>query len=532
MLAISLLFSKRSLVWIVFSALLLLFLRDYPAWRASKQQKDHTQQVNSESSNIPSLPSIEKVSLAHYILVSPFTVIYIFSRIVFDIMRYSLYYFLWTCEKTIPLVDDWLYDLCTITLPQKYNQTEIWWTQSGKPKYIQMKLYTHDHIVPSIVYGLEVFFITVYHAGCIAKDNAVDLKKAWHRFVQRHDWHQLALDILEFAYKTCWVPLAWTVTRLLDLSRIVYMGLSSVTISIAEECKWIVTTVLPSAAQYIASTRLARGAYQASCYIGQKTQQLCVYISTYVLQPTIGRLLNWVVKSIDKIILLLQENTLQEKLMRWYLFLAPAVVWALMELDFWMMNLISMVTLLNREIAVPAYYLFVKHIMPKLSKAYKTMADCVDQWSKLYLYPVWSQLYPYLNRPLYWAYRYIAVPAYTKMYSAFNVLQSHLTQQLANQIWAGCLKSFKFISFYVIQLYQVLRLWLNRQAPILAATMFQAYGWVKTMGCWKMIADDLVVLANETYQFVSVHSNMIYASLERSLTQWAKDQQQMKAHSE
>ncbi|OBZ84828.1 hypothetical protein A0J61_07120 [Choanephora cucurbitarum] len=526
MLIPSLLFSKKSLAWIAFSVLLLLFLRDYPAWRASKQQKDNTQQVDQKSNNTPPPPSIEKVSLVHYILVSPFTVVYLIGRIVLDIVRYSLYYSLWSCEKALPLVDDWLYDFCTITLPRTYNQTEAWWIESGKPKCIQIKQYTHNHVIPLTVNGLEVFFITIYHASCTVKNSLVDLKRAWDRFVQRHDWHQLASDLLDIAHKTCWVPFVWTVSRLYDLSRIVYGGFSSVIISIVQECQWFAMIALPSTAQYIASTRLAKGTYRASCYIGQGIQRSCLYLSTYVLQPTVGRLLTWTVKLIDKIILILQENTFQEKLARWYRFVSPAIVWTLMELDLWLINLISGIALLNRELIVPAYRLFVKHVMPKLSLAYTTMVDYVDQWTKLYLYPVWAKIYPHLNRPLYWTYRHIAIPAYAKVYNAFTILQSYLTQQLANQIWAGCLKSYEFVSFYTVQLYQITQLWLNKQAPILAGVMYQTFQWIKSMGCWKMMTEDLIALSNEMYSFISTQSNLIYLSLERSLTTWANDQQQ------
>ncbi|KAI8056502.1 uncharacterized protein B0P05DRAFT_575191 [Gilbertella persicaria] len=518
MLRLNSFFSKRGLLWLAILSLFYWLLRDYPNWRAKRQNNAPQNNTTTKDQDKPS--SKDKVSLVHYILVSPFAAFYIIVRIMLDTIRYSLYYFLWSCEKSIPYIDDWLYDFCTKILPYKYSQTKAWWMTVGKPKYIQYKQYTRGHLVPATIHGLEVSFITLYKAGCILKTEWMGFVGAWHRFIQRYDWHQLVLDLSNIGYRTCWVPFTWIVSRSYRLCFVIYTGLHSTATSIIQEIQWVLTVALPSMYHYMASTRLAKVISVAFILIKQYVQWTCFSISQYVLKPTIGRCLVWTVKVIDKIISLLQQNTIQEKLTKYYRLLAPSMVWVLNDLSSLIKDIISAALVLYSQLVLPAYRLFIKHIIPRLSIAYKSMTHRLYQWLESYLYPVWSQLSPYLNKPLYWI--------YLSAHTVLSVLQKHLTQQLVNQIWTLCSRLFGLVSIYTLRSYEITQPWLIEQAPRLANLIQQLLISIKSMCDWQSLSKDLTTLINILYDWIAEQSNLIYLSLERSLTNWAKEQHEIR----
>ncbi|KAK4516863.1 uncharacterized protein ATC70_000189 [Mucor velutinosus] len=471
-------------------------------------------------------PPAEKLSLAHYILVTPFAAFYIVGRALFDTIRYSIYWFLWSCERTIPHLDDWLFDFVTVSVPRAYNATEHWWTDHGKPACQRYATYTQQHIIPNTVHGLEVFFVGTYRVGCAIQTVTMEFVNAWRRFVDRHDWHQLAMDLSHVAYKTCWVPTAWLVTRTTRLCKITYSGLRAMVISIGNDVHWTCTVAIPYVYNYITSTRVAQWVGHGSVIVWKGVEKSGVWISDHVLAPTIGRLLTFLVRSIDSLILLLQQRTIQEKVERLYRLVAPHVVWACMDSVAIANDMLSGSYHAYKELIMPTYALFMKHIVPRLTIAYKAAATNLVEWHNTHLYPAWLVIYPYLNVPLLWIYTNLTLPVYREMYALIATMTHYMTQYLSAQLWTLGTKLVDTSAAYATSVYSFIQYWLLKQAPVLAAFIQSSYERATQLCDWQALYQDSLAVVATTYDWVSRQSNAMYASLERSLGAWADEQQQ------
>ncbi|CAO3635326.1 unnamed protein product [Mucor fragilis] len=528
-LSLSFIFSIRGLIYISAIAFLTWLLQGYPSWRQDKLaslKADDTNipaaattttttatteteptSKNTTTQNNASSPPTEKLSLAHYILVTPFAAFYIVGRAIFDTIRYSIYWLLWSCERTIPYLDDWLFDFVTVSVPRACIATEHWWTEQGKPACQRYTTYTQQHIIPNTVHGLEAV--------------AIEFVNAWRRFVDRHDWHQLATDLSNVAYKTCWVPAAWLVTRTTRLCKITYTGLRAMVISIGNDVHWTCTVAIPSVYNYIASTRAAQWVGRGSVTVWKGVEKSGIWISDHVLAPTIGRLLTFLVRSIDNLILLLQQRTIQEKVERLYRLVAPHVVWMCMDSAAIVHDMLSGSYHAYKELIIPTYGLFMKHIMPRLTVAYKAAAANLVEWNNRHLYPAWLVIYPYLNAPLLWTYTNLTLPMYREMYT----LVATMTQMVSTQLWTLGAKLVDASAAYATSVYSFVQYWLLKQAPVLAAFIQSSYERVTQWCDWNALYQDSMSLAAAMYDWISKQSNVMYASLERSLGTWADEQQ-------
>lgn len=542
-LTLKFIFSIKGLLYISVIAFLTWLLTGYPEWRQSKREIPPRKEIKNDIISPPvpedtnnkaaledektTSPSseTEKLSLAHYILVTPFAALYIVGRAIIDTIRFSIYYAIWSCERTLPHLDDWLFEFATVSIPKAYNRTELWWTERGKPACIRYRAYTQQHIVPNTIHGLEIFFIGTYKVMCAIQTISVEFITTWKRFVDRHDWHQLAIDLSDIAYKTCWVPTAWIVTRTIHLCKITYVGVRAMVISIANEIKWICMVAIPSAYNYVASTRLAQFTYRGLITVMEGTQWGCVCLNEYLLAPTIGRFLTFLVRSIDSLILLLQQRTIQEKLDRIYRLVAPHVVWMFMDC----------VTIINdffvgsyhvyKELVYPTYKLFMKHIMPRLAIAYKAAAANLAGWYSAHIYPAWLVIYPYLNAPLLWLYTNLTLPVYQEVYNIVATLVNFITQHLSTQLWNLGAKLAATTIAYAQSIYSFIQFWLLRQAPVLAGFIQSSYEKVIRVCDWNALQQDIGSTVSTMYDWISKQSNLVYYSLERSLGSWAEEQQ-------
>lgn len=536
-LSLSFIFSIRGLIYVSVIAFLAWLLGGYPSWRHDKLASLKTDDTNipaatntTESTskdtitenNASASPPSEKLSLAHYILVTPFAAFYIVGRALFDTIRYSIYWFLWSCERTIPHLDDWLFDFVTVSIPRASTATEHWWTHQGKPACQRYSAYTQQHIIPNTVHGLEVFFVGMYRVGCGIQTATMEFVNAWRRFVDRHDWHQLATDLSNVAYKTCWVPTAWLVTRTTRLCKITYTGLRAMAISIVSDVHWVCTVAIPYAYNWIASTRVAQWVGRGSVIAWKGVEKSGVWINNHILAPTIGRFLTFLVRSIDGLILLLQQRTIQEKIERLYRLVAPHVVWMCMDSVAVVNDVLAGSYHAYKELLVPTYALFMKHIMPRLTVAYKAAATNLVEWHNTHLYPAWLVIYPYLNAPLRWIYTNLTLPVYREMYTLITTMTQHLSAQL----WTLGAKLAGASAAYATSVYSFIQYWLLKQAPVLAAFIQSSYERVTRLCDWQALYQDTMSILAAMYDWISRQSNVMYASLERSLGAWADEQQQ------
>lgn len=546
--SLSFIFSIQGFIYISILALLTWLLQGYPSWRQEKLASLKSDDKNklllspaaaaatTTTTSSPSSSSLskdstqenaptEKLSLAHYILATPFAAFYIVGRATFDTIRYSIYWLLWSCERTLPHLDDWLFDFVTVSLPRAYTTMEHWWTEQGKPTCQRCTEYTQQHVIPNTVHGLEVFFVGTYRVGCNIKAITIEFVNAWKRFVDRHNWHQLAIDLSNVAYKTCWVPTAWLVTRTTRLCKITYTGLRAMVISIGNDVHWICTVAIPSVYNYIASTQLAQWIWRGSVAVWKSFEKSGIWINSYLLAPTIGRLLTFLVRSIDSLILLLQQRTIQEKLERIYRLVAPHVVWACMDSVAVLNDIVSGSYHVYKELVVPTYALFMKHIMPRLTIAYKAAAANLVEWHNTHLYPAWLVIYPYLNTPLLWIHTNLTLPIYREMYTMVATMINYMTQHLNAQLWNLGAKLVGFTAAYAASVYSFIQYWLLKQAPVLAAFIQSSYEKVIQLCDWNALQQDIMSSVALMYDWISKQSNAMYSSLERSLGAWADEQQ-------
>ncbi|KAI8968587.1 hypothetical protein BDF20DRAFT_189467 [Mycotypha africana] len=437
-----------------------------------------------------------------------------------------LYFFLWWCEKALPYLDDWLFAFVTITIPKAYEQTEQWWLQRGKPAYLKRKAYIKQVIFPSIIDKLEKFFLSLYKASCVAQNGIKEFVAALNKFIKRHDWQQLMEDLGNIVYDRFWIPSTLVLTRAINLYKFIYAGIRATVISIVNEAKWICTVAIPTAYQYIVSTRLAKAVYNGSVWIKEKLQLLFTLLNTYILAPTVGRLLTGIVKAIDKLILLLQQRTFQKKLAKLYRIYGPKLVWVTVEISGILFDSMALVRHFWAELLYPAYRLFVKHVKPRLSIAYKSFATCIDHWLRSKVFPAWIRLYPYLNIPLFWVYMNLALPLYCEIYTIQSTAAACISQNLAGKIWSVMSTIIELVAVYAKEVYTLLQLWLMKQAPVLSRILQKSYETIRSSCNWTSLQQDILYTASQFYDWMAKQINNIYLSMERSLNSWVEEQQE------
>ncbi|KAI8642765.1 hypothetical protein BD408DRAFT_415894 [Parasitella parasitica] len=548
------LFSTREFICISAIIFLAWLLTGYPQWRQGRRAAlsasvahpialgKHEQQQNDEGTTTvnaqdtdkaaketarssASENTLKKVSLAHYILVAPFAALYIVGRATIDTVRYGLYYLIWACERALPHLDDWLFEFVTVIIPKAFASMELWWTDQGRPACTCCYAYVQQHIIPGTVHGLEVVFVGCYKGMCAIQTASMRFIAAWRIFVDRHDWRQLVTDLSDIAFETCWVPAARISARAIHLCKISWAGVRAMAISIAEDIKWTCTVAIPAVYRYVISLRITHACYYGLVAATEGARWGFVCVNDYLLAPTIGRLLTFLVRSIDSLILLLQQRTIHEKLKRLYRLVAPNAVWMLADCVAIINGLCVASLLVYDELLRPAYHLFMKHIMPCLTIAYTAAATNLAKWYNVHFYPAWLVIYPYLNAPLLWMHTNLTLPIWRQAYHIAASMINYITQHLSAQLWNLCAKIAAMTLAYAQSVYSFIRLWLLKQAPALASLVHLSYETVIQVCDWNALQQEIKATVSFVYDSVSDQAKMVYSSLERSLSSWADEQQ-------
>jgi hypothetical protein len=347
-----------------------------------------------------------------------------------------------------------------------------------------------------------------------------DFIAAWKRFIERHDWHQLATDLSNIAFIVFWNPSVWIVTRSINLGKLVYSGLYSASMSMKNEFIWIFTVLAPKIVDYIASTKLAKLSYIGVIKVSNGVQWISVNIYKYILVPTLGVFFTWLVKSIDRLLIsLLQSHTIQEKLSALYRWITPNLVWIIFESSSLVREIVTWAHFIFIQMVYPAYILFMKHVVPRLAIAYQSIV--VKWFYELHLYPTWLKIYPYLNTPLYWMYTHLTLPAVNNLYRLFTSISYYVTQQQLVLLQT----LFNKVMIYTQIIYSGIQTWLIRQAPILSNMIQKLLQLVANSFDWNGLSKETLYTATSLYDWISIQSNIVYLSLERSLSTWAKEQQ-------
>jgi hypothetical protein len=539
------LFTQAGLITIGVIAVFLWFARDYPAWRAKKllqneaqlnqqpnEQKDEKdsdelkdEKDNDDQKDEKDDAPIENVSLAHYVFVAPFAALYIVMRAIIDVIRFSIYYTLWTIERSIPYIDDFLFDTVTERIPNAITHTEHWWVEKGKPASIRFKNNMNEHVVPATIHVVEVSAISIYQASNYFYQCTVDLIQVWKRFIDRHDWERLANDLCEIWYKMMWRPATFVVTKTIRLCQITYQGCYSAYQSIKQEIVWLVDVATPAVYHYIVSTKIARVIHSGLTILGKYGTLAAVQVRDYLLAPTLGRLLKWMVRGIDQLILMLQEHRFQERCQQIYQFFAPGVSWICLQLYQLTQGLFRIIQMGFDQMILPSYRLFTKHVVPRLAIVYRRLSSKLYQLYISYVYPAWAKVYPLIQLPLIWLYQRLSGP----MYALGQLCHKQMLLAIDAGAWTlqklGSLsrQCISWSTVYAGQLYHYMIQWLEKQAPILSKLIQDAWEKVYNQD-WEAISSEFWNMVTPIYDWTNTQTNLIYASLERSLTTWANEQ--------
>ncbi|KAG1176607.1 hypothetical protein G6F70_003418 [Rhizopus microsporus] len=529
MFGIYFLFSFRGILFACIVAFLLYIIRGYPQWKTDRQEQQQQQQQQQQpAETVKSTEhkqqenNIGNLSIAHYILVSPFAALYILARVIFDTVRFSIYYALWTIERAMPYVDDWLFETVTVSLPTKINQCSQWWEERGGPAFYAYQANFRQHTLPVALQYVENTAIAIYRIGCAIQSLSQETMVAWRKFINAHDWKQLAEDLCEIGYRNIWQPTTAVISRIMHLCRLVYQGAAHLYISVKNDMVWIATVVVPTVYDYCASTRLVQFLQRVIMVSRRALLWVGAQIKDFVLAPTIGRILTWLVKAIDQLLLMLQTHQFQQRLEIMYIFLAPHIVWTLSECCLLGSYLASLLEAAYSQIIYPAYRLYVKHVVPQLSATYHQLRDKVSQYFVTYIYPTWLRVVLYLEKPAAWLYFKIGPLVHTVCKHLFDVIGAYLTQivEYTHIITSQCLKATLILTH---RMYMALQSWLTKQAPLLSSSLQQVSGYLYNLN-WQAMTNEVTSIIYAIYQWTTEQGGLVYASFERSLTTWVKEQ--------
>ncbi|KAG1471076.1 hypothetical protein G6F56_002330 [Rhizopus delemar] len=476
-------FSIQGFLLLLFLFFLFLFtFRDYSRWKSTNAQDT----LNTTTTTTV----VNNVSLVHYILVTPFAAFYVIVRLLFDTVRYGLYYSLWYLEKSWPQIDDWLFETITIRLPRRLEQLETYWTEIGRPTILSYQARFLKHWLPRSAEVVEVVCLRIYQFGCAVQRLLVAMAVVWRRFVESHDWQRLAKDMGE--------ALEGIAINLWRLGELGYRGCHQAIMSIKADIIWLASWVLP-----ILDWLFIVGEWMAvrlEVMVGPM-----LWIRDTLVAPTLGRALVVCLKTIDRLLLMVQRNS--HLLERIYRFLAPHLVWIC--LDFWKMgtDLWALTKKAFKEIE-PAFGLFLKHLLPRLSVAYRKLRERL--WCLLA--PIWNLVVPYLQRlcgPVVYGIQIACIEVVGWLWLCLPTLQAVAARCL---VMATCCARW---------IYSMSQQWLARQAPVLSRLLQQIYDY-DWQGCNQVIMSMILV----TYQWVSDQLQLIYSSLERSLVGWANEKKE------
>ncbi|KAI8992595.1 hypothetical protein BDB01DRAFT_778976 [Pilobolus umbonatus] len=529
----SFLLSYKGITTVISLIVLYYLIKDYSKWRESKKSKKDIvntdtvdeNKIKNDSSNTPE--NKDKLSMAHYILVSPFAATYIVGRAIVDSIKYTIYYALWYSEQIIPHLDDWLFNTVTVWLPAKYNQTEHWWTNTGYPLFKKSLTHFTQHIIPLIIQYMETFFMTLYSVCCTVQSTTARFIAFCRDFTQRPEWYALGHRLYEIAYLVIWSPSTWIVTRSIQLGRLIYSGCYASFLSLKEDVHWLIDDIIPRIYGYIASTRIVRVIQFMLSLIYKTVSIVSHVVKDYLLVPVIGNILTWTVRAVDQLIMITQTHGhfVSDGVHIIYSFLGPHIVWMFMDFSLLIMDVIKSINIIFAELLIPAYRLFVKHLLPKLSVLYLGLRTRFISLYSAYISPTWQMIYPYGNKIWQWLYVKMSIPIEVVSQFMYNIVINIRSRMLVlvQSMASIAVDQLKLSLIHAQTFYTWASIWLQKQAPLLSDLLYKIWMVFASYDWTSIIEEGRMVIAT-IEEWTSTQANIMYASLERSLTLWAVEQ--------
>ncbi|CDH56067.1 hypothetical protein RO3G_02785 [Lichtheimia corymbifera JMRC:FSU:9682] len=500
---------------LILFCILVLFLlwlcQDYPTWRrervdgsSSTENDTPTATATEISSSSPSSSTASTTSnkkeeedgkrpsfsLAHYILATPLAVVYMVIRLILDALRHAIYYTLWGIEKAAPHVDDWLFDKVTVWIPAKLEQWQQWWDDHGK-RYLQAaQHYTKDRLLPALIQGVERTVVALVYGGREAARLWEQMTLAWQRFMQQHDWQQLASDVVDLL-----TPMA---LRIAKLAVMIYHGTLRIARSLKQDALWIWTVAIPFIVNKVAaSSNTVRRILDSCCIAG-------IWIMDHMVTPMLRTIQPGMIKMADIILGIVQSPTFIQLRHDCYRAMAVRFVWIVMEIMAMVQDMSYCVEWVVVHTLVPLVSCYFDEIQPRLAQVYHHMVALLVQQILIPIYqrlcPLCITLYTSIAKPI--AKVIHQATQYTsKLVSLLGQRAIQITLQGLQHMWP---------------LVSATSQWLQRQAPFL----YDLFASIHFKVDWPSLGQDVM----EMGRWMVTQAENVLASFERTLSEWIKDQ--------
>ena len=560
--------SWRGVIFVSISLFLLWLCKDYPTWRSqrinaiqspsdhhlknetSQQQQqqpnnnttDEKEPIKEDNDTVDSSHDNDKneskqrqrqkhkeddLSLLHYILAMPLATIYIAIRAMLDCIRNVIFWTLWLFEKSVPIIDAWLFDKVTVWLPKKYQQCEAWWVTRGVHIWRSTQDYTIHTAIPTIIYCIDQSIIGISHIWRQIHKTSVQFGDACQHFAKQHDWKRLANDMADVWLAVVWQPVVWTISRIYRLVFIIYYGGRNVLRSIKQDVQWLFTIAIPTLWGAITNTQAYHWISRGVSWFSTQSKWIIAIVLQQALLPLLRTIRHSVIVSIDFIASVIESHGFQTRFQKIRTIVLSNMVWWVEEQAVFFTD--SAECLLR--VAIPCITYFTKELLPPLTKAYKRLTTVFWNCYIYCLRPVIIETYHFIQPTVFVAYKYasriVSIP-FVSLWALIQKVGSTIWDTIQHYGQHTVVASIHLIQRAVThtwllskQFYASFTLWLEKQTPYIMDVFSKAWQLAVTNGS-ALTQFDMVGMKD----WIVKVSEMTFESLERTLSEWIKEQSQ------
>ncbi|KAI9499524.1 hypothetical protein BDB00DRAFT_866397 [Zychaea mexicana] len=465
----------------------------------------------------------QQLSIVHYVLAMPLAAVYIVARALLDCIRGSVFWTLWFIEKSAPMIDAWLFDKVTVWLPAKYAQCEQWWTTRGVHVCYETQQYALYTAIPATIHCIDHLFIGIVHFYRWTHKISIQFGDAWQRFAKQHDWKQLASDMANVWTAVVWKPTVWTVYRFYRLGVLLYYGSQQVLRSIKNDLTWLATIALPTIWSFIKATRMYDWVSRSASWTSMQMKWVVARALEQVALPLLRNARCGIITTVDFIASVIESHGFQTRLQKMRTVFFSNVVWLIEEQAGFFTN--------NVELLMPCIAYFTNEIMPSLAKAYKRLTTMLWAFYIRQIRPALISAYFFVQPTIIAYYRFVSDTVSDPIIAVWMFAQS-----VSSRIWvavqlhghhtlAASIRSIQQSANHTWllskQLYVYLTLWIEKHAPYILDVFSKAWELAVSNG-WALVQLD----TTEMKDWVVKVSAMTFESLERTLSEWIKEQSQ------
>ncbi|ORZ02456.1 hypothetical protein BCR43DRAFT_481571 [Syncephalastrum racemosum] len=544
--------SLKSLVFFIVCLALYYLLRDYPQWRSRQIQSSTdshetqttdpaaapTTRTNSKTSqgttrekeeevkvDAKEAQEVKKMHITHYILAMPLATVYVLLRACIDIVRHVLFHLFWLAERCAPHLDAWLFDKVTVWLPAKYQSLETWYTTRGKKHLSDTHHFITYRALPAAVVAIEETFYTIQHVWCTLDTATRRVYNAACAFAAKHDWRRLAEDMLDVCTMVVWRPSVFIVSRTYRIGVLVYFGSQRLAVALVHDVRWFFLEVMPAVCEVVANSAPYLYACQVLFWFHSHITIHAVDAIMIFAAPFIHCLQTWIVVALDQVAALVQSNKFRQHVRYLHRLFASHCIWLAEDAAVTVHDIAHLSYVVIDTCIIPFATWFHRDILPPIRQAYCRLADNVSY----IMIPLWRTLCTVALNPIWafcqQAYAILTVPFVTLWQVAYQwgVYGYEIIQQLGAQTVAAATAVAHAIIPLTHELTSKTLVWLRQQTPIFVRAGEMAFHIVASYD-WHGLYADTIAMAAGARDWIATQADLMFTSLEKSLSEWFKDQ--------